>query len=40
MHIFYIAKIAKIVVSNYAQPQYIVIGKKVEKFLKKIEKNA
>jgi hypothetical protein len=30
----------KIVVVQYAQPQYIVIGKKVEKNLKKFEKSA
>jgi len=28
------------VVVKYAQPQHIVIGKKVEKNLKKFEKNA
>ena len=40
MHSFYIAETAKIVVGKYAQPQYLVIGKKVKKFLKKIEKSA
>ena len=40
MQTFYEVKTIKIVVVKYAQPQYIVIGKKVEKILKKIEKNA
>ena len=34
------ALIVIVVVVEYAQPQDIVIGKKVEKILKKIEKNA